>query len=162
MIIPPFDRGECPTLANCFWPLQQQRGLDSIKMTSEVESVLMKYSWPGNVRELENVIEQASHLLEGSILKLRHLPSRISSQPAPGVNRPVFSIDTCSLDGHIRSLDEVERDAIFNALMLYEGNVSAAAEQLGVGRTTLYRKLDKYSIDLESLRKTSSRASVSL
>lgn len=57
-----------------------------------------------------------------------------------------------SPDGHIRRLEEVERNAILNALALSEGNVSSAAKRLGVGRTTLYRKLDKYDIDLISLR----------
>ncbi|NLJ60926.1 MAG: sigma 54-interacting transcriptional regulator, partial [Firmicutes bacterium] len=153
--IPPLrDRGEdVLILAKHF--LQRfagQRGVDSIEMTPEVETALMEYSWPGNVRELENVIEQANHLLEGSTLELRHLPSRISGPSEQKAVGSLFPVNMYSPDGHIRRLEEVERNAILNALALSEGNVSSAAKRLGVGRTTLYRKLDKYDIDLISLR----------
>ncbi len=155
VVIPPLrDRGEdILILATCFLQrFAKQRGLDSIEMTPEVEAVLMKYSWPGNVRELENVMEQANHLLEGSVLSLKHLPTRIARQSDPGADGHILPVDTRPLNAYPRSLDEVERDAILNALALYGGNMSAAAKQLGVGRTTLYRKLEKYSIDLASLR----------
>ena len=157
--IPPLrDRGEdVLILARHF--LQRfagQRGVDSIGMTPDVETALMGYSWPGNVRELENVIEQANHLLEGSTLELRHLPSRISGPSEQKAVGSLFPMNMYSPDGHIRSLEEVERNAILNALALSEGNVSSAAKRLGVGRTTLYRKLDKYDIDLVSLREATS------
>jgi len=130
-----------------------QRGVESIEMTPEVETALMAYSWPGNVRELENIIEQANHLLEGSTLELRHLPSRISQPMEQKVTGSLSPTHTYSPEGHILSLEEVERNTILNALTLADGNVSSAAKRLEVGRTTLYRKLDKYNIDLASFRK---------
>jgi PAS domain S-box-containing protein len=163
--IPPLrDRGEDILLLTKYFlqRFAKQRGLDFIEMTSEVKNALMSYSWPGNVRELENVIEQANHLLEGNTLELRHFPGKISGRAEQGISSPVPSVrsvlpaDMCSCSGRIRSLDEVERETIMNAVALSEGNVSSAARRLGVGRTTLYRKLDKYDIDLTFLRKASS------
>jgi PAS domain S-box-containing protein len=159
VVIPPLrDRGEdVLLLAEHFLRrFARQRGLDRIEMTPEVKAALMRYAWPGNVRELENAIEQANHLLEGSILELRHLPGRISGEPGQRTDPPCLPMNMSSWGGGIRSLDEVERDAIINAVALSEGNVSSAAKRLGVGRTTLYRKLEKYDIDLKSLRKASS------
>jgi two-component system, NtrC family, response regulator HydG len=94
---------------------------------------LVRYGWPGNVREVENVLEHAVVLASGSRLDVEDLPEELSlSVPAPFV------------PGEVRPLDEVERDYILAVLRTNGGNRARAAEQLGIGAATLYRKLKQY------------------
>ena len=95
---------------------------------------LMAYDWPGNVRELENAIERAVALGSGSVLQLTDLPSNLHYAPSdrmPGADELV-------------PLEELERRAIFRALRETGGDKLAAARLLGIGKTTLYRKLKQY------------------
>jgi DNA-binding NtrC family response regulator len=100
---------------------------------------LMSLQWPGNVRELENVIHRSLLVAGGPELKTADLPSDLrgiadeamSNAPAPG---------------GLRSLDELEKQAICHALEHFDGNLSDAARQLGIGRSTLYRKLEQYGL----------------
>ena len=96
---------------------------------------LMAYDWPGNVRELENAIECALALSSDSVLTADDLPSapyRASTLNAPFSNELV-------------PLEEIERRAIMNTLRETGGNKLAAASLLGIGKTTLYRKLKGYT-----------------
>jgi len=96
---------------------------------------LMAYDWPGNVRELENAIECALALSSASVLTaddLASLPYRASSPHAPHSNELI-------------PLEELERRAIANTLRETGGNKLTAARLLGIGKTTLYRKLRGYT-----------------
>ncbi len=95
---------------------------------------LMAYDWPGNVRELENAIERGVALGSGPILHLTDLPSNL--QHASGEAAP----DT----DEVIPLEELERRAIVRALRETGGDKLAAARLLGIGKTTLYRKLKMY------------------
>jgi DNA-binding NtrC family response regulator len=95
---------------------------------------LMAYDWPGNVRELENAIERAVALGSGPILHAGDLPSNL--QQVSGDRVP--DID------ELLPLDELERRAIVRALRETGGDKLAAARLLGIGKTTLYRKLKQY------------------
>jgi two-component system response regulator HydG len=95
---------------------------------------LVAYDWPGNVRELENAIERAVALGSGPILHLGDLPS--SLQHGSGETVP----DT----DEVVPLEELERRAILRALRETGGDKLAAARLLGIGKTTLYRKLKLY------------------
>ncbi len=108
--------------------------------------VLLKgYPWPGNVRELENVIESVSHFVKGQMLLPEHLPDyllHISEKPStPENDRDVM----VSLD---MTLGEVQETFIRKVLASLDGNRSQAAKKLGIGRSTLQRKLKKYEIYL--------------
>ena len=93
----------------------------------------MKYNWPGNIRELQHAIERAVILC---------------SQPE--LSFPNFQLQSTSEDDDVdvRSLNlsDVEREIILKALKKFNGNLTRAAEELGIGRTTLYRKLEEYGI----------------
>lgn len=92
----------------------------------------MNYHWPGNVRELENVIEHAFILCPDGLILCEHLPATIPSRGnGPGSN----------LAG--KTLEDIQTRAIRNALARHHGNLSAAARELGVDRTTLWRKLKR-------------------
>ncbi len=97
---------------------------------------LLRYLWPGNVRELENAMERAVALTIGTRVELEDLAEEVR-RAAP---RPAAS------GGGVRPLEEVEKEYILAALELNGGNQTHAAEQLGIGSATLYRRLKAYGM----------------
>jgi DNA-binding NtrC family response regulator len=98
---------------------------------------LIAYDWPGNVRELENAIERAVALGSGPILHVADLPSNLqypTSERAPERDE-------------ILPLEELERRAILRTLRETSGDKLTAARMLGIGKTTLYRKLKQYHVE---------------
>jgi DNA-binding NtrC family response regulator len=95
---------------------------------------LMAYDWPGNVRELENAVERGVALGSGPILHIADLPSNLQQGAS----------DKMLESNELTTLDEMERRAILRALRETEGDKLAAARLLGIGKTTLYRKLKQY------------------
>jgi len=94
-------------------------------------AVLMSYRWPGNVRELENVVERAFVLCDkGSVIEPRHLPPSL---------RPKSS--SCRAGGLKESVSEAERRLISEALARNDGNRASTAQELGMHRATLFRKM---------------------
>lgn len=102
-------------------------------LTREAKNKLLKYAWPGNVRELQHTIERAVILGDGSILKpenfLFHTTSKQKKEEEVVLN-----------------LEQLERQAIEKALRISNGNISRAAEYLGITRYALYRKLEKLGL----------------
>jgi PAS domain S-box-containing protein len=119
-----------------------------IKFHHETQKILLKYWWPGNVRELENVIEYALTMSTESLILPEHLPvyllpqqgdsqtSRLSENILSDVIPPNDSFD---------SLAESEKESILNALWRCKFNQTRAAQELGISRVTLWRKLSKYT-----------------
>lgn len=105
----------------------------------EVYQRLESYDWPGNVRELENVVEYAINMVQGSTLTLDLLP------PYLGVASH-YSHQEKSEKNEIQSLEQIEAQAIREAIGRNKGKVSATAAQLGIARNTLYEKMKKYHI----------------
>ena len=100
-------------------------------MSKEFVAQLQRHEWKGNIRELKNVIERAVILADGLELKTEHLPLDLQQS----------ALETSSLD-----LSNIERSHIQKVLRYTKGNKTKAAELLGIGLTTLYRKLDEYKI----------------
>lgn len=118
----------------------------SIQMGKPVKGVdesyykaLMEYSWPGNVRELQNVIHQSLMLMEGDRLSSLHLTENL--------NKSTLTFKSPEGPSKIPTLKEMERRLIKEALDYYEGNITRTARALGIGRNTLYRKLDRLEIE---------------
>jgi two-component system response regulator HydG len=103
-------------------------------ISEEAMSRIMAYDWPGNIRELENAIERAVALGSGPILHVGDLPS----------NLQYTSPERMSDGDELVPLEALERRAIFRALRETAGDKLAAARLLGIGKTTLYRKLKQY------------------
>jgi transcriptional regulator with PAS, ATPase and Fis domain len=97
------------------------------------------YDWPGNVRELQNAIERCINLTKGKILTIEHLPERIKKK---AMHSQAKSDNFQTLKSYGRSL---EYSVIQNYLDKYGGNKAMVARELGITRTTLYRKLKEYS-----------------
>lgn len=105
----------------------------------EVVSVFCRYPWPGNVRELENILERLLNLVEGDVISVEHLPLHFWQH---------VQTSRCLAAGHsLQKLTaELEREAIENALRTTGNNRSKAAELLGLHRSTLYEKLNRYNL----------------
>jgi len=102
----------------------------------ETMSRLMSYEWPGNVRELENCIQRALALGSGPEIQVKDLPSNLLYAMQNEEGTPRFS-----------TLREIERDAIRQALEMAGGDRLRAARLLGIGKTTVYRKIKEYDLE---------------
>jgi two-component system response regulator HydG len=103
--------------------------------------LMLGYDWPGNVREMENCLERASAMSSGPVLHINDFPSSLQNaalQPAAGGH---------AAERRIVSIAELERRAILDALQQLNGDKLEAARQLGMGKTTLYRKLKEYRLE---------------
>ena len=125
---------DIPLLVNAFLEKFTQTGTRINTISSDAMARLIAYDWPGNVRELENAIERAVALSSGPILQIADLPS----------NLQFGSSDRFPEKDEMMPLEELERRAILRALRESGGDKLAAARLLGIGKTTLYRKLKQY------------------
>jgi transcriptional regulator with PAS, ATPase and Fis domain len=127
---------DIPALANNFLRIFSERTNKRIgAMSNEFIKRLQQQEWKGNIRELKNVIERAVILIEGSELGIEHLPLELQQS----------NFESSSFF----NLSHLERTHIQKVLHYTRGNKTKASELLGIGLTTLYRKLEEYKISLE-------------
>jgi len=112
------------------------------QVAEDVQMTLMRHDWPGNVRQLMNVLQSVVVIAEDSKIEPRHLPPEI--REASDTDTTGTSVDTGGTGG--MSLDKIEKNAIRDALRVTAGNREQAAEMLGIGERTLYRKLKEYGL----------------
>jgi two-component system response regulator HydG len=117
---------------------QMERSVPEVSEDAMMQ--LMQYDWPGNVRELMNVIQNLMVLVEGDRVEPRHLPEEIRQAGGAESDHAAWP-ETAGM-----SLDQIEKQAIRNALRLNHGNREQAARMLGIGERTLYRKLREYGL----------------
>jgi DNA-binding NtrC family response regulator len=142
-------------------------------MTPEASDLIERFDWPGNVRQLENTIFRAVVLCDGTMLDVCDFPQiaaalgvearerrpmpRMEAAAAPRAASPSlpvapvhaspYAMSATSTDGHMRRLEELEGEIIRLAIGRYEGRMSEVARRLGIGRSTLYRKLKELGLD---------------
>jgi DNA-binding NtrC family response regulator len=139
-------------------------------MTAEAMEAMLSYDWPGNVRELENCIQHMVAINSGPLLHTADLPSSlqnhllqkksqyltaaavpqngsVSPSPQVGMENGVVTPAVAYGVSSVLPLSELERRAIINALQYTKGDRAVAAHLLGIGRTTLYRKLKEYNLE---------------
>ena len=152
--IPPLRerREDIPVLAAYFLDKHSA----GMRFSPAVEEALLKYDWPGNVRELENTVHRMSAVSAGRDLGVNDLPSSVLHTVFPprqdtailsGASQPESA--SANPNEGVVPLMEVERRAILNALTHTRGDRTTAAQLLGIGRTTLYRKLKSYGLSEE-------------
>jgi DNA-binding NtrC family response regulator len=126
-------REDIPALANHFLTRYTTReNKPGLRFSKEALELLKKQTWPGNIRELKNVIERAVILTDDADILPEHLPYEIQKQN--------------SESGNDLSLVSIEKKHIEKVLLHTKGNKTKAAEYLGIGLTTLYRKMEEYHI----------------
>ena len=130
--VPPLRerRKDIELLANHFLQLQGKRYNRKLSFSKSALAVLNSYLWPGNVRELEHTIEKAVVLSDTNVLNENNLQLRTRNRG----------------NGESKTLQELERKAIINAIDEHNGNYVQAASTLGITRQTIYNKMKKYGI----------------
>jgi two-component system, NtrC family, response regulator HydG len=136
--VPPLRerKKDIPLLINYYMAFYMSKYQKSgLSVSQETHEALMNYIWPGNIRELRHAVERAVILSERNILGLTDFipASHLKFQDPQG------SPDSARME-------DLEKKAIMDALQNHAGNQSMAARSLGIGRTTLYRKMKKYNI----------------
>ena len=136
--------------------ISERRGRRGLRFAPAAMALLERYDYPGNVRELENAIEHAVTLGEGRIIRPTDLPTALReprllaarTPPAgePAHDEPRGAAAHAGSPREAWSLAEVEREHILTVLKRHRGNASSAARQLGISRTTLWRKMRAYGL----------------
>ena len=137
-------RDDIPSLIRHFY---EQYYDGPLHIPEEFEEVLCDYSWPGNIRELRNIIERTVSLSPDRQLRTDYLPSHLTAAQEPA------SEDAGALPAALQSatVSELEKEALITRLRATKGNISQTAKELGVARTTIYRKIRQYHIDLQMI-----------
>ncbi len=156
--------GDVPALVrHLLARFSEQTGLRPLSIGNDALAILMRYGWPGNVRQLAGVLFRAALHCDGSSLTAEHFPhiaiqSRFSGRRndfTPNISKSSSDeaiagapgVSLYSSDGHLRPLEEIEADIIRLAIGHYRGRMTEVARRLGIGRSTLYRKLGELGID---------------
>jgi len=148
-------RGDIPLLAMHFLEKMQRETGVARTFSADMLRVLSEFDWPGNVRELENAIERACALSSGPVLHMGDLPTQLQDFRMHSIPQRYdadvreVSADEDRLtggDGTIVSIAEMEKSAILGTIKQLKGDKLMAARLLGIGKTTLYRKLKEYGI----------------
>ena len=137
--IPPLRerRQDIPILANHFLERINRSAAFERVLSGDAINLMMSYEWPGNVRELENCLEQAAVLSSVQQIEVGDMPSQMKNILQNGESLE-------SIQGGIIPIAELEKRAIMSALNHVAGDKLRAAALLGIGKTTLYRKLKEY------------------
>jgi len=148
--LPPLrDRREdIPLLAAHFLDRISREHGTKFTLSDEALRTMMRHDWPGNVRELENAVERACALSSGPVLHLGDLPTQLQQEglAAHRAATAAGQADTAKDGQTVTPLAELERQAIVGAIHALNGDKLQAAKLLGIGKTTLYRKLKEYGI----------------
>ncbi|HEX3652034.1 MAG TPA: sigma-54 dependent transcriptional regulator [Rhizomicrobium sp.] len=175
IFVPPLRqrREDVPALARHFitrFAAEENKAVAGL--TVEASDLIADFSWPGNVRQLENTIFRAVVLCDGDTLDLcdfpqiaaamgreapvhrpaaaesRAMPAETAAEsvksPSPG---SPYSMSATDIAGHMRKLEEIETEMIRMAISRYKGHMSEVARRLGIGRSTLYRKLKDLGLE---------------
>lgn len=166
--IPPLSKrgNDVFELAEYFLGKYQNTAYEPIsEIDPDVKELFLRYPWPGNIRELENVIERVCILTTNGRLSLDSLPAnmlRYTQEPSVSQgstlsDAPVMpqQMTPEAQTGYL-SATETEKQLIIEHITRSSGNIKKAADSLGISRRTLYRKLEKYEINLNKIRFTSS------
>jgi transcriptional regulator with PAS, ATPase and Fis domain len=136
--IPPLRerRDDIPLLAVGFLERLSRASGMTHTLSDDTMRALLAHDWPGNVRELENCIERCCAMNSGPVIHMTDLPSSIAATSTHLVN--------ATPAGSIARISDLERQAILGAIAHLHGDKLTAAKLLGIGKTTLYRKLKEY------------------
>jgi len=142
-------REDIPLLAAHFLDRKSREQARKFALSDEVLHAMMTHDWPGNIRELEHAIEHGCAMASGQALELRDMPTQLQQRGLDCLQvAAADSGDPPPTEGapRILTLAETERREILNAIRIFNGDKLKAARVLGIGKTTLYRKLKDYGV----------------
>ena len=151
--IPPLREraGDIPALTrHLLARIAQQPGLRALGVTDDALQLLADYDWPGNVRQLQNALFRAAVLCDANALTRDDFPQIASlgaRRNATAQAAIAGGVTLFRADGNMRPLEDIEADVIRLAIGHYRGRMTEVARRLGIGRSTLYRKLGELGID---------------
>jgi DNA-binding NtrC family response regulator len=172
IFVPPLRdrRDDVPALARHFiarFAAEEHKALAGF--TPEAADLLERFNWPGNVRQLENTIFRAVVLSDGPTLDVCDFPQiaatmGVEAKPrrtfpvsdprafkaaalVPTLSHSPYMLSVVDAVGHLRKMDEMESEIIRLAISRYDGHMSEVARRLGIGRSTLYRKLKEFGLE---------------
>jgi DNA-binding NtrC family response regulator len=161
--IPPLRerRGDIPLLATHFLERMSRESGENYTLSDDALRSMMDYDWPQNVRELEGAIERACTMASGPVIHIGDLPTQLQNHEL-GLRREASSqmqktqaIMQPAAAPRVTPLAELEKQAILTTIRQLKGDKLLAARLLGIGKTTLYRKLKEYglseNVSLEAL-----------
>jgi len=132
---------DIPLLVRQFLQAANKKFSKDVKGVSrDVQKLFLKYNWPGNIRELVNVLESAAMLCKKDFIEVANLPKYLRDFIPPQGAMAFVGRE------HLSSLDDLEKDYIVYLLKVTKRNLRQTAKILGISRTTLYNKLEKYGI----------------
>jgi DNA-binding NtrC family response regulator len=172
IFVPPLSqrREDIPALARHFIErFAAEESKPVAGLTPETADLIERFNWPGNVRQLENTIFRAVVLCDGHMLDVCDFPQiaaamgveQTARKPAPSAEAVLrsapqrasapepspYALMAVDIAGHMRKLEEMESELIRMAISRYEGHMSEVARRLGIGRSTLYRKLKDLGLE---------------
>jgi DNA-binding NtrC family response regulator len=146
-------REDIPLLAAHFLDRISRERVGKFTLSDEALRTMMRYDWPGNVRELENSVERACTMTSGPVLELGDLPTQLQNTGLEARRATLVAgemvedgSETGSGVAPLMTLADLEKQAILSAIKTLNGDKLQAAKLLGIGKTTLYRKLKEYGI----------------
>ena len=137
--IPPLRerRQDIPLLTGYFLERLSRAAGHERSLSDDAMKALLAYDWPGNVRELENCLERACAFTSGPVIHVADLPSAI-------LGAPIHPSNGGNGKTQIMPMAELEKQTILSTIAQLNGDKLLAARMLGIGKTTLYRKLKEY------------------
>ena len=143
--------GDIPALTRHFLArIGEQPGLREIGITDGALALLAAYDWPGNARQLQAVLFRAAVFCDGDALTAEDFPqlaNMLGDAGSAGIqHHEAIGVVLYTQDGNLRPLEEIEADVIRLAIGHYRGRMTEVARRLGIGRSTLYRKLSDLGI----------------
>ena len=143
-------RGDIPMLAQYFLEkVREDAGKDVEGFTPEALQALQSYPWPGNVRELQNAVERSVLLGKNKLISVTDLPANVASQSAPASPSVIHPQNPQRKMTLKEALEGPERQIIYQVLKENNWNRNATADQLGINRTTLYKKMKKLDLEFQ-------------
>ena len=143
--------GDISALARHFLArIGEQPGLRQLGITDGALALLAAYDWPGNVRQLQAVLFRAAVFCDGDALTSDDFPQLSDMVSQGAIGAPLHEsvgVMLYTADGNLRPLEDIEADVIRLAIGHYRGRMTEVARRLGIGRSTLYRKLSELGID---------------
>ena len=153
--------------------INAQERMNVTGVTADTLDMLKAHGWKGNVRQLENTVFRAMILSDGNKLRRQDFPqisglvpglptapeteadpikSLIPAELRETQNSTNKAVSVLDREGHLRTLEDIERDLIEFAINNYSGHMSEVARRLGIGRSTLYRKVREHELDVDEVR----------